>query len=134
MFPGGPLGRVPGLEGTVGTEAANRPSSSDVSGDQARFHPGRASPTETRDYTQHGALLSRRRCPAADSPPKYQARLLARLRRVKEAVRVALPTGSNLLLAEVASPGRSWAALDRVTRSPPSELRTGFARQLAARA
>jgi hypothetical protein len=66
--------------------------------------------------------------------PKYQARFLARLRRVKEAVRVALPTGSNLLLAEVASPGQSRAALDRVTRSPPSELRTGFARQIAARA
>jgi hypothetical protein len=65
--------------------------------------------------------------------PKYQARLLARLRRVEEAVRVALPTGSNLL-AEVASPGRSRAALHRVTRSLPSELRTGFARQIAARA
>jgi hypothetical protein len=59
---------------------------------------------------------------------------LGLLRRVKEAVRVALPTGSNLLLAEVASPGRSRAALHKVTRSPPSELRTGFARQLAARA
>ena len=79
--------------------------------------------------------LARRR-----QSPKYQALALARLGQTDEAVRVALPTRSNLLLAEVAAPGQARAALDRVTRSLPSELRTGFAtasrlaRQLQARA
>ena len=72
--------------------------------------------------------------------PKYQALALARLGRREEAVGVALPTGSNLLLAEVAPPEQARAALDRVTRALPAELRTGFAgrgrlaRQLVARA
>jgi DNA-binding SARP family transcriptional activator len=79
--------------------------------------------------------LARRR-----QSPKYQALALARLGRREEAVRVALPTGSNLLLAEVAPPEQARAALDRVTRALPAELRTGFAgpgrlaRQLVARA
>jgi hypothetical protein len=79
--------------------------------------------------------LARRR-----QSPKYQALALARLGQTDEAVRVALPTRSNLLLAEVAAPGQARAALDRVTRSLPSELRTSFAtasrlaRQLQARA
>jgi hypothetical protein len=134
MFPGGPLGRVPGLEGpsspkqpidqVAATSAATRPD----------FTPDGPPRTETRDYSQHGAFLSRRRWPAADSPQVPGAFAGPALRRVEEAVRVALPTGSNLLLAEVASPGQSRAALHRVTRSLSSELRTGFARQIAARA
>ncbi|HJU02636.1 MAG TPA: BTAD domain-containing putative transcriptional regulator [Actinomycetes bacterium] len=72
--------------------------------------------------------------------PKYQALALARLGRREEAVRVALPTGSNLLLAEVAPLEQARAALDQVTRALPAELRTGFAgrgrlaRELLARA
>jgi hypothetical protein len=42
-------------------------------------------------------------------------------------VRVALSTGSDLLLAEVAPPQQARAALDRITRALPAELRTGFA-------
>jgi hypothetical protein len=134
MFPGGPLGRVPGLEGTVVTEAAHRPSSSDVSGAQARFHPGRASPRGDQGLhptwgVPFSPTVARRR-----QSPSTRRVCWPALRRVEEAVRVALPTGSNLLLAEVASPRQSRAALHRVTRSLPSELRTGFARQIAARA
>ena len=79
--------------------------------------------------------LARRR-----QSPKYQALALAHLGRPEEAVRVALSTGSNLLLAEVAPPEQARAALDRVTRALPAELRTGFAghgrlaRQLVAQA
>jgi DNA-binding SARP family transcriptional activator/energy-coupling factor transporter ATP-binding protein EcfA2 len=78
--------------------------------------------------------LARRR-----QSPKYQALALARLGQTEEAVRVALPTGSDLLLAEVASPGQAQAALDRITLALPAKLRSGFAgtgrlaRQLAAR-
>jgi len=70
---------------------------------------------------------------------KYEALALARLGQTDEAVRVALPTRSNLLLAEVAAPGQARAALDRVTLALPAELRAGYAsngrlpRQLAAR-
>jgi tetratricopeptide (TPR) repeat protein len=72
--------------------------------------------------------------------PKYQALALARLGQREEAVRVALPTGSDLLLAEVASPAQAQAALDRIIVTIPVELRSGFAnsgrlaRQLVARA
>jgi DNA-binding SARP family transcriptional activator len=78
--------------------------------------------------------LARRR-----QSPKYEALALARLGQTDEAVRVALPTRSNLLLAEVAAPGQARAALDRVTLALPAELRAGYAskgrlpRQLAAR-
>jgi hypothetical protein len=71
--------------------------------------------------------------------PKYEALALARLGQTDEAVRVALPTRSNLLLAEVAAPGQARAALDRITLALPAELRAGYAsngrlpRQLAAR-
>jgi tetratricopeptide (TPR) repeat protein len=79
--------------------------------------------------------LARRR-----QSPKYQALALARLGQVEEAVRVALPTGSDLLLAEVAAPEQARAALGRISLALPAELRSGFAssgrlvRQLAARA
>jgi tetratricopeptide (TPR) repeat protein len=79
--------------------------------------------------------LARRR-----ASPKYQALALARLGQVEEAVRVALPTGSDLLLAEVAPPQQAEAALHRLVRALPAELRTGFATrgrlatQLATRA
>jgi hypothetical protein len=66
--------------------------------------------------------LARRR-----QSPKYQALALARLGHVEEAVDVALPTGSDLLLAEVAPPQQARAALDRITRALPAELQTGFA-------
>jgi DNA-binding SARP family transcriptional activator/energy-coupling factor transporter ATP-binding protein EcfA2 len=66
--------------------------------------------------------LARRR-----QSPKYQALALARLGRVEEAVRIALPTGSDLLLADVAPPQQARAALDRLTRAVPANLRTGFA-------
>jgi DNA-binding SARP family transcriptional activator/energy-coupling factor transporter ATP-binding protein EcfA2 len=93
---------------------------------RARLEPGRA---------ELLLELARRR-----QSPKYQALALARLGQVEEAVRVALPTGSDLLLAEVAPPGQAQAALDRLTLALPAELRSGFAstgrlaRQLAARA
>jgi tetratricopeptide (TPR) repeat protein len=79
--------------------------------------------------------LARRR-----QSPKYQALALARLGQREEAVRVALSTGSDLLLAEVASPAQARAALDRIVGTIPVELRSGFAesgrlaRQLVARA
>jgi tetratricopeptide (TPR) repeat protein len=79
--------------------------------------------------------LARRR-----QSPKYQALALARLGQREEAVRVALLTGSDLLLAEVASPAQAQAALDRIIVTIPVELRSGFAnsgrlaRQLVARA
>jgi len=72
--------------------------------------------------------------------PKYQALALDRLGQTDEAVRVALPTRSDLLLAEVGPPEQARAALDRITLALPAELRAGHAskgrltRQLAARA
>jgi hypothetical protein len=78
--------------------------------------------------------LARRR-----QSPKYQALALARLGQTDEAVRVALPTGSDLLLAEVASPGQAQAALDRITLALPAERQARYATngrlttQLAAR-
>ena len=78
--------------------------------------------------------LARRR-----QSPKYQALALARLGQTDEAVRLALPTGSDLLLAEVASPGQAQAALDRITLALPAERQARYAsngrltRQLAAR-
>jgi hypothetical protein len=78
--------------------------------------------------------LARRR-----QSPKYQALALAHLGQHEEAVRVALPTGSDLLLAEVAPPAQAQAALDRIILTIPAELRSGFAnggrlvRQLVAR-
>jgi tetratricopeptide (TPR) repeat protein len=93
---------------------------------RARLEPDRA---------EHLLELARRW-----QSPKYQALALAGLGRVEEAVRVALPTGSDLLLAEVASPGQARAALGRISLALPAELRSGFAstgrlaRQLAARA
>jgi tetratricopeptide (TPR) repeat protein len=92
---------------------------------RARLEPDRA---------EHLLELARRR-----QSPKYEALALGRLGQTDEAVRVALPTGSDLLLAEVASPGRAQAALDRITVALPAELRAGYAsngrlpRQLAAR-
>jgi hypothetical protein len=79
--------------------------------------------------------LARRR-----QSPKYQALALARLGQHEEAVRVALPTGSDLLLAEVASPAQAQTALNRIIMTIPVELRSSFAnsgrlaRQLVARA
>jgi DNA-binding SARP family transcriptional activator/energy-coupling factor transporter ATP-binding protein EcfA2 len=93
---------------------------------RARLEPGRA---------ELLLDLARRR-----RSPKYQALALARAGQVEEAARVALPTGSDLLLAEVAPAEQARAALDRVTRALPAELRTGFAtrgrlaKQLAERA
>jgi DNA-binding SARP family transcriptional activator len=93
---------------------------------RARLEPDRA---------EHLLELARRR-----QSPKYQALALARLGHVEEAVRVAVATGSDLLLAEVASPGQARAALGRISLALPAELRPGFvstgrlARQLAARA
>jgi hypothetical protein len=92
---------------------------------RARLEPDRA---------EHLLELARRR-----QSPKYEALALGRLGQTDEAVRVALPTGSDLLLAEVASPGRAQVALDRITVALPAELRAGYAsngrlpRQLAAR-
>ena len=86
------------------------------------------------DRAEHLLELARRR-----QSPKYQALALGRLGQTDEAVRVALPTRSNLLLAEVAAPGQARAALDRITLALPAERRAGYAsngrlpRQLAAR-
>jgi tetratricopeptide (TPR) repeat protein len=59
--------------------------------------------------------------------PKYQALAWAHLGRHEEAAGVALSTGSDLLVAEVAPRLQAQAAFDRLAAALPTELRPGFA-------
>ena len=82
---------------------------------------------------RHAELASRLDPPAAEAllqrartygSSKYQALALARLGRRDEAV--ALASGSDYLLAQVAPPAQARAALDRIAAALPAELRRGF--------
>ena len=57
---------------------------------------------------------------------KYQALALGRLGRHEEAAAVATPTGSALLVAEVAAPGPSRAALQEIAAAIPRDMRSRF--------
>ena len=57
---------------------------------------------------------------------KYEALALGHLGRRDEAATVAVTTGSDLLVAEVAPGPQARAAFDRLAAALPSELRDGF--------
>ncbi len=60
------------------------------------------------------------------SSAKYEALALRGLGRVEEAARVAATTGSDLLLAQLGSPGQRRAATDRIASALPAPLRASF--------
>jgi tetratricopeptide (TPR) repeat protein len=84
---------------------------------------------------RHAELASRLDPPAAEAllglartygSVKYQALALARLGRREEAARVARPSGSDYLLAQVGGPNQARAAVDRIAAALPAELRPRF--------
>ncbi len=75
------------------------------------------------DLGQAEVLLGQAR---SYSSSKYEALALARLGRVAEAAAVAASTGSDLLVAQLGAPAARGAAVDRIARSLPAELRASF--------
>jgi hypothetical protein len=57
---------------------------------------------------------------------KYQALALARLGHRDEATRIAVPVGSDYLLAQVAPAAQARAAIDRIAAALPPDLRPAF--------
>jgi len=87
---------------------------------------------------RHAELSSRLDPPAAEAllalartygSTKYLALALARLGRRPEAAELVAASGSDYLLAQVASPARARAAVDRMAAALPPELRPAFLRR-----
>ena len=72
---------------------------------------------------QSEALLEQAR---TFSSAKYEALALCGLGRGEEAAAVAVATGSDLLIGQLGGPAERAAAIARIARSLPAEMRAGF--------